>query len=347
MKNVERIYKFTVNIDDISVYRSHIMGLAAIGIVLCHSVNNGVVMPHLLERILVYCNLGVDVFLVLSGYGLYFSMRKISNSEGYYKFWIQRLRRVAIPYAIFMIPYWGGYCIIANKSVLDFIYYFSTLSFWKEHIGVWYVALLIPLYLFIAPIVKKLFNRFEKDFLVMFIMVLLLSITGYVVDWLIKDGIVKSLGLLDNTSFVIMRLPAFIIGYYLGYISKKRTKISFLWIISMCFIYAGLNLLHIGLCVYYIPATIFCLLIPKCIRALSKINVLKVPIEGLNIIGKYSLESYLSNYVCVFTLSFLMYNNTPWNIFKGNYVYYLMVIFLGIVLTFVASKIESYIYDMI
>lgn len=68
--------QFTAEIKDLSTYRTQLMGMATLMIIACHAPASGVVMPHLLTRIFTQGNYGVDLFLLLSGLGVYYSLSK-------------------------------------------------------------------------------------------------------------------------------------------------------------------------------------------------------------------------------------------------------------------------------
>lgn len=60
----------------ISKYRTRLMGIAAILILVCHAPGNNVLMPQFLLRLCEQGQYGVDIFLFLSGVGLSYSMQK-------------------------------------------------------------------------------------------------------------------------------------------------------------------------------------------------------------------------------------------------------------------------------
>lgn len=79
-------------------FRTEIMALSIIWVMLLHGCElypsvNIPVFTMLCEL----GNIGVDIFLLLSGYGLYFSMRKNLDKIGFYK---KRLKKVAFPFLI-------------------------------------------------------------------------------------------------------------------------------------------------------------------------------------------------------------------------------------------------------
>lgn len=60
----------------ISEFRTELMGLSAILILICHSVAY-IEMPRVLHYSLSLGNIGVDLFLFLSGMGMWYSLSKM------------------------------------------------------------------------------------------------------------------------------------------------------------------------------------------------------------------------------------------------------------------------------
>ena len=97
------LWKYT-DIQNLSKYRNQIYGMCSVWIMLFHGVTMdkvhlNEVLPRL-NDLLKYCNVGVDMFLFLSGMGCFFSYKKKLSYDSFIK---ARLQRVAIPYSI-----WGG-----------------------------------------------------------------------------------------------------------------------------------------------------------------------------------------------------------------------------------------------
>lgn len=135
------------NISMLSAYRSQLMGIATIMIIICHAhamINN---LPHFVYRMLDYGNLGVDIFLLLSGVGCYYSLYKNRDLKRFYK---RRIVRLLIPYLIITFPFALYYVIAGRDTLCDFCLTMTTLGFWIHHNTAWFVSLMIPLYVF-AP----------------------------------------------------------------------------------------------------------------------------------------------------------------------------------------------------
>lgn len=65
-----------VNLGDLSRYRTELMGLSALLILICHSTAY-IDMPSIVVYALSVANIGVDLFLFLSGMGMWYSLQKL------------------------------------------------------------------------------------------------------------------------------------------------------------------------------------------------------------------------------------------------------------------------------
>ncbi len=69
------------NVLDVSKYRNQLMGIATLLVIFGHSAGNGVVMPKWMESLCGLASVGVDVFLIVSGLGLWYSLRKLDENK--------------------------------------------------------------------------------------------------------------------------------------------------------------------------------------------------------------------------------------------------------------------------
>lgn len=73
-----------MKVSDLSRFRTQIMGAATIGVILCHAVLWDNELPLLIAKVLSLGNLGVDIFLLVSGMGIFYSLKKnysVSSSQ--------------------------------------------------------------------------------------------------------------------------------------------------------------------------------------------------------------------------------------------------------------------------
>ncbi len=104
----------------LTAYRSELFGIATLMIVLCHSVSI-VPFPGGLATLISYGTMGVNIFLFLSGIGLYYSLKNKADCWIYKK---QRFNRVIGPY-VFIGGLWSGlrYLICETGNIAQFLYF--------------------------------------------------------------------------------------------------------------------------------------------------------------------------------------------------------------------------------
>ena len=149
----------------VSRYRSEIYGIAALWIVFLHEISFQGLGDNISNRflrlpiqLLREGDVGVDVFLFLSGVSLYFALAKKPTMGRYI---LRRLDRVLI--AVFII--------YGTRWIIQAVYYrqdwhllameFSLTQFWLigRNDGTWYISLLIPLYILYPSIHGILFAK--------------------------------------------------------------------------------------------------------------------------------------------------------------------------------------------
>lgn len=64
------------SVSDISQYRTELMGVATLLVVFGHSAGNGVFMPGWMKSLCGLASVSVDIFLLVSGLGLWYSLRR-------------------------------------------------------------------------------------------------------------------------------------------------------------------------------------------------------------------------------------------------------------------------------
>ncbi|MGM9739298.1 MAG: acyltransferase family protein [Candidatus Cryptobacteroides sp.] len=144
---------------------------------MCHAAPNGVNLPPLLKTVFGLGQLGVDIFFFLSGFGLFYSLSKPHKSicEWYHK----RFLRIVVPYLIIYAPALLLICIQNEKPWWYYFYNLSTLSFWFNDGGCWFISVLVPLYL-VAPLWKKMLDRSNKAIVPTLFICAALFTLGYV-----------------------------------------------------------------------------------------------------------------------------------------------------------------------
>lgn len=148
---------FKLKIQMLSTYRNLLMGLAAIGVFVMHFIVQGVLaLPSPIKKIetvlLLWGSSGVDVFCLLSGFGLFYSLEKNPKLSQYYK---KRVIRVYIPFLLITIP---GYLFFLKISIKKCLIKWTTLYLWVSgNDGTWFVSFIIVMYL-LSPIIYKFYK---------------------------------------------------------------------------------------------------------------------------------------------------------------------------------------------
>ncbi len=268
-------------------YRTELMGIAMIWVILyhLHPQNN------LLNKLTSIGYGGVDIFLLVSGFGLVYSYQQ---SKNVIVFWQKRLIRIFPIYLFFVV----AFLLLHNKlTFLNFIIHSSTLGFWftSSAFFEWYVPSLVLLYI-IAPLFIRLVSFNIYVFAIITALLTILSITLWHTFHLPRFQIL-----------CYSRIPIFMIGIYLGHISKKQNyqgifNYKAIWILTAVIGTVILYFCHANYtetqlwtsALYWLP---FIIIIPGLIIACG--YLLNYQIKPINILlkyfGKISYELYLTH----------------------------------------------------
>lgn len=137
-----------------SANRQPIMGIAILLILFCH--NSVWFFSDTLSRInqcaRVVAQVGVDVFLFCSGFGLYFSFSRRSTLWNFYK---KRIVRI-LPAYLVALAVWSGCTLCFGEDALDFLHRYFLLSFFTSgELIVWFIPGILLLY-FLFPLFFRL-----------------------------------------------------------------------------------------------------------------------------------------------------------------------------------------------
>jgi len=218
-----------IELSDVSRFRGELMGLAMLFVMLFH-----VSLPKLeLMYGVVRCgNVGVDVFLLLSGVGLWFAWSKKPTLK---QFYLRRFKRIypawLIMASLYYIPQFltvkgGGYSPDVPNLIANILVGWS---FWRiDDLTFWFIPAIMVMYLF-APAYMKLIQRQpEYRWMPVLAMVLAVMVQYY-------PPIHKSVG---HVEIFFSRIPIFLIGINMGaWVKEKRTlNGSAIWLILVAFI---------------------------------------------------------------------------------------------------------------
>lgn len=318
---------FTLQLADISTYRTQLMGFATVMIIACHAAGSGVQMHPLLARILQLGNYGVDIFLFLSGLGLYYSLKKSDPATVcgalYYK---KRFFRVYIPYLLIYIPYALILVALGRYTFGDCLLSWSALEFWFFHRGAWFVSLIVIIYL-LSPLLYKALSSKNKW---LWTVVLILVLTA-----LIKIP-AEDKSIVFNLKWALCRVPSFILGMAIAQGCQDKKNISAIWILLLTFLgVVGWEELLIGYGGAWMIVPLFIFVFIFLLKKIERVSFVN---KSLKFLGKVSLESYLTNVTINTLLRILIPAYISSSLFYGRYLEYTIVIVVGLLVAELVNR---------
>ena len=199
--------------------RSQLMGVATVAIAVLHYYQLlGIPFEGAAGSAVMYFtemgNTGVDIFLFLSGIGMYYSLSKNGNAREFYK---RRLIRILPEYililglcAVIMPHFMQGY------SVTDCLLLLCGAKFWiRGDLTDWYISLIYALYL-LYPLLHMIIKKSVKA---------ALCSAGIMAALLVTVSLVFYDGGLPR-GIALARIPVFILGAVTGRLIKDDVKVS-------------------------------------------------------------------------------------------------------------------------
>lgn len=130
------------DLSDISKYRSKLMGWAIVWIMMLHFTFINIKPLGFIAQ---YGFAGVDIFMLVSGFGLYFSLDQNSKIHSYFR---RRVIRIFTTYYLIGII---SSLILFHDTITSYIFRYSTIGFWTNGLyWEWYIPSIVVLYL-LAP----------------------------------------------------------------------------------------------------------------------------------------------------------------------------------------------------
>lgn len=284
-------------------------------------------------------SISVDIFCLLSGVGVVYSLKKNTNIE----FIIKRITRVYVPY--FFIALIAD-LFINYENFLIYLLKLSTIYFWIfGNDGTWFVSFILLMYgvaLTLKPLYK---NRSFKitctcSSILLILSWFLLAFLNYY-----QENLMERLGIALN------RVPIFLIGIIIGQCCIRKVKINNICII---FLIIGMMLKSltnsvgiIGTILSECRSLFFVILEILFFIAVEKIakkgKILgKLSSLGHRCIlyfGKISLEIYL---IHIFILNWIKSKSYVLDKMNGNFFAFIIYALCTIVLSTIISKIVKY-----
>lgn len=328
------MYKYNI----LSKYRTEIMGVAILWVMFFHSSIN---IDNFILKILKTIGYGgVDIFLMLSGFGLYYAYKKNNDMRMFYK---RRFLRLLPTYLPVVIVYCGLYYITGRIGLKTLIMNITTLSFYfnTDFRFDWYIPATIILYL-ISPIILKMFFKSEK-----------INQKYSIIGLCIFIGIFLSMLIINSqVSYLLIftsRIPIFFIGRIIAYwsdINKDINKVHFLlgtllfiigFITLMIFIkYFSNYLWEYGL--WWWPFLIItlplCIFICVCMDFVVSKGITEL--KFIKFCGNHSLELYLFHERVLNLLEFKFIN-------LDKVIINVICVIITFIMAFIWKKIITYI----
>ena len=345
--------EYKLNFGSFSYYRNAIYGFAALWIVVFHGVLlsniNDEFDPaiRLIRDAIDMGNIGVDVFVFLSGICLYFSYsKKPKLSSFYYK----RFVRVYIPYLIMALPYIIYFYV---AGVIDLPMVFKTIftvNTWTgevDPIDFWYISAILVFYL-LYPLIYRFIFRENKagkmsqaraEFWRMIILVVISFAVSVTIYYTLPD-------VYNVISRVLSRFTVFIIGTYIGKLVKEKKPFHEAFLILSVVILAGAfplyecNILEGVWSRYYGSLTGMAL-----VFLLSQFFILTAELKidrFFAFFGPFSLEIYVLSIIAR-----RIYYYTPWYTDGNASLHYMIVMVFTIFVAWLLSKAEQPLFKLL
>ncbi len=345
--------QYKLNFASFSYFRNAIYGFAALWIVVFHGVLLGNIRDEfdpairLIRDSIDMGNIGVDVFVFLSGICLYFSYSKKPKLGSFY---YKRFVRVYIPYLIMVLPYIIYFYVTGEIDLWLTIKTILTINTWTgeiDPIDFWYVSAILVFYLLYPLIYRFIFREKESDkmprkkaeFWRMMLLVAISFVVSVTIYYALPD-------VYNVISRMLSRFTVFIIGTYVGKLVKEGKPFHEGFLIASVIILAGTYPLYEGDILpgvwsrYYGSLTGMAL-----VFLLSQFFILasewKID-RFFAFFGPFSFEIYVLSIIAR-----RIYYFTPWYTDGYAFLHYMIVMVFTIFIAWVVSKIEQPIFKML
>lgn len=282
-----------LNLELINESRILLLGIATFLVTLFHSLSlnfyeiiNFKPLANILNFIQQTGNYGVDIFLFLSGIGLYFSLSK----NNLLKFYKNRFIRIVPELIIVLLIYNLITKSLTPKEFLETSFFVG--FFIKGNKSGWFIQFIMLIYI-IFPFIYKIIKKYDIYGLAVSLLITVIFNLLYLFIFLTSY---------ENIEIALTRIPIFLIGTYFGkliyqkkQISKKAITLSFiLEILLLIILYNILDVNKFNVISRYIycPLAITTVINISVIYSLIK-NKNNLLIKFFNILGIHSLEIYL------------------------------------------------------
>lgn len=270
-------------------YRNHLMGFSSLYIVFHHSRIAGKLQPPLIDYCAALGYMFVDIFVLCSGFGCYYSL---SNNPDVWDFLKKRIHRTLPSFYLFLIIYSAFFFQKMSWLAL----YNNIFCVESQRYSVnWYLSA-IWVYYFLAPLTVVVVDKMKsfRQIIVTFFFLFCYSICYW--------GTFLEL-------LIAARFMIFLLGVYIGKWAKEKLLIS----PSICMIMFAVMIVGLPLCSYlgfyeifdkgqmfygaFLAAPGVSIGLMNLFALLGYSRYLKWIVESFNLAGDYCFEIYLSQFL--------------------------------------------------
>jgi peptidoglycan/LPS O-acetylase OafA/YrhL len=286
-----------------STYRDALFGFAIIAIVIWHFVENytqatewGYVHETGLKPLLISIygryigSIGVEIFIFLSGMGLWYSFSKNSSLKDFYS---KRLKRIAAPYIIVALLYWSIKDIYFRHAPSLFVKDITFVTFFtRGTTAIWFIGFITLMYI-IFPLLYKIIYSGKHKGVRVFVLIALCAALTETIFYKMPD-------FYSNIEIALTRVPVFIAGIAAAPVIKRAEKIRYKDAFAYIFLaaavdYSAIYLLPSSNSLFYRYAdgaySIALMMVFIMIwRVIGRVHIID---SAFRLAGKYSLEIYL------------------------------------------------------
>ena len=345
--------EYKLNFGSFSYFRNAIYGFAALWIVIFH----GEILANiraefdpsirLITDTIDMGNIGVDVFVFLSGIGLYFSYSKKPKLGTFY---YKRFVRVYIPYLIMTLPYIIYFYVVGEMDLSLMIRTILTLNTWTgeiDPVDFWYVSAILVFYL-LYPLIFRLVFREKKagklsqekaEFWRMITLVLMMLAVSVIFYYTSAD-------IYNMYSRMLSRFATFIVGAYAGKLVKEKKPFHEGFLIASIVILAGAYPLY------------ECDILPgvwaRFYGSLTGIALVFLLSQFFLLVSEWKIDRFFAFFgtfsLEIYVLSIIarrIYYYTPWYTDGYAFLHYMIVMVFTIFVAWLVSKIEQPIFKLL
>lgn len=334
--------RFQFYLFDFSRFRSELMGIATLLIILCHATKFNLLMPSWLFTLLGNCGAGVDIFLFLSGMGIFnsYANREVKRMPIYKWFW-KRYVRITIPCTFFIVPLATLESLLSSSEKIDIIGILLNLSGFGFLFGkgaLWFVTCILLLYL-TTPIINKLLKSKNKYLYTSFLCIISLLL-GYMHSS--ENEIICKL------QFMLCRFPSYFIGYAMAKEIKDHHSVA-VWkmVIVPLLGYFLLFMLNRCLKTHFSLFWLQGMFLTSFITLLLKNSIASKCFSMLRFLGSISLESYAANIMVIPMFFFYDFNFGTIEQCAGRWSTYVIGTLISLSISYVVNRFSKYVIKQI